>query len=146
MKVTASRISLGYDEDLAKDLGKKLIFVLDKDVTFTVDGVTRIIPKGFVTDLASVPRIFWSIFPPYGLYLRAAVVHDYLYANQIGDRKWADDVFYALMEAYEVEGWRRNLMYAAVRVGGFAAWNDTNPVDNIAKQLQEEHLAAQGRA
>jgi hypothetical protein len=35
------------------------------------------IPDGFVTDLASVPRVFWSILPPDGTYERAAVVHDW---------------------------------------------------------------------
>lgn len=35
------------------------------------------IPDGFQTDLASVPRIFWSVLPPDGTYERAAVVHDW---------------------------------------------------------------------
>lgn len=38
-----------------------------------------VIPKGYITDGASVPRIFWSIFPPNKAeYLSAAIVHDYL--------------------------------------------------------------------
>ncbi len=35
------------------------------------------IPVGFVTDLASVPRIFWVILPPMGLYEQAAGFHDW---------------------------------------------------------------------
>ncbi|WP_250530524.1 DUF1353 domain-containing protein, partial [Caballeronia sp. ATUFL_F1_KS4A] len=29
---------------------------------------TVIVPTGFVTDLASIPRIFWSVLPPDGDY------------------------------------------------------------------------------
>jgi hypothetical protein len=36
------------------------------------------IPDGFTTDLASVPRIFWSLLPPDGRYEKAAVLHDWL--------------------------------------------------------------------
>ena len=37
------------------------------------------IPKGFSTDLASVPQPLWPIFPPWERYGPAAVLHDYLY-------------------------------------------------------------------
>lgn len=36
------------------------------------------VPRGFVTDLASVPRLFWMALPPCGNYTPAAVVHDYI--------------------------------------------------------------------
>lgn len=36
------------------------------------------IPAGFRTDLASVPRIFWWLMPPTGVYEQAAVLHDWL--------------------------------------------------------------------
>jgi hypothetical protein len=35
------------------------------------------IPSDFHTDLATIPRIFWAILPPNGLYERAAVLHDF---------------------------------------------------------------------
>ncbi|MDI5166053.1 DUF1353 domain-containing protein, partial [Salmonella enterica subsp. enterica serovar Montevideo] len=31
------------------------------------------VPVGFVTDLATVPRIFWSLLPPDGEYAKAAI-------------------------------------------------------------------------
>ena len=40
------------------------------------------IPNGFITDFASVPRLFWNIFPPIGNYRNAAIVHDYLYRTR----------------------------------------------------------------
>lgn len=36
------------------------------------------VPDGYITDGASVPRIFWNIIPPWGKYGQAAIVHDYL--------------------------------------------------------------------
>jgi hypothetical protein len=36
------------------------------------------VPAGYLTDGASVPRIFWSLIPPWGAYGQAAVVHDLL--------------------------------------------------------------------
>lgn len=40
---------------------------------------TITVPKGFVTDLASVPRLLWFKYSPQGRYAYAAIVHDYLY-------------------------------------------------------------------
>lgn len=37
-----------------------------------------VVPKGFKTDLASIPRIFWAILPKNGKYQKAAILHDYL--------------------------------------------------------------------
>lgn len=36
------------------------------------------VPRGFVTDFATVPQIFMSLFPSTGVYTLAAVIHDYL--------------------------------------------------------------------
>ncbi|EOK4349625.1 DUF1353 domain-containing protein [Escherichia coli] len=34
------------------------------------------VPVGYVTDLASVPRILWSVFPPHGRYAKATIIHN----------------------------------------------------------------------
>lgn len=36
------------------------------------------IPKGFITDGATIPKIFWNILSPYGNYFYAVLLHDYL--------------------------------------------------------------------
>lgn len=41
-----------------------------------------VVPVGFKTDLASIPRILWLIVPPDGSYTPAAVVHDYIYRKR----------------------------------------------------------------
>ena len=79
------------------------------------DGNTDvIIPKGFVTDLASVPRIFWPIVPPYGKHLEASILHDFLCRNEWARAK-ADREFLHAMKKAGVKRWRRMLMFWAVR-------------------------------
>lgn len=76
------------------------------------------VPVGTITDLASVPRILWAIFPPHGQYAKAAIVHDYLYEHAIGTKVWADRVFLEAMTVLGVARWRRVAMYWAVRLFG----------------------------
>jgi len=107
------------------------------------------VPQGFITDGASVPKLFWSIagLKPDGLYRAAAVVHDYFYAFR-GDppsesfqklvnetwktvtkedrpaltRKEIDGLFIQIMQEAGVDGWASKSMYWAVRVFGRFAW------------------------
>ncbi len=80
-----------------------------------------IVPEGFITDFASVPRMLWSIFPPTGRYTKAAVLHDYLYSNKSEietNRKQCDKMFLKGMEVLGVKRWVRNTIYRAVRIFG----------------------------
>ncbi|KKM14540.1 hypothetical protein LCGC14_1705090 [marine sediment metagenome] len=79
--------------------------------------------KGFQTDFASVPRIFWWLFPPDGLYTQAAVLHDFLYLKQIYTRKRSDYIFYEAMGVLGVPKWKRWTMWASVRSVAWLCWN-----------------------
>lgn len=81
------------------------------------DKTSVIVPAGFVTDFASVPRPLWSILPPWGKYSPAAVVHDYLCRKPGFPRKRADKIFLELMKALGVPFWKRHIMYRGVRMG-----------------------------
>ncbi|HIB1629821.1 TPA: DUF1353 domain-containing protein [Salmonella enterica subsp. enterica serovar Muenchen] len=76
------------------------------------------VPAGFVTDLASVPRIFWTLLPPDGKYAKAAIIHDYLYDNALRTKKEADLIFLDGMTVLGVPKWKRLVMYQAVRLFG----------------------------
>lgn len=70
---------------------------------------------GFQTDLASVPLIMTWLFPRYGLYTKAAVVHDELCRPESPvDRFEADEVFNEMMAVLGVPKLRRLLMASAV--------------------------------
>lgn len=64
----------------------------------TEDYVTPevIVPKGLITDGGTIPRVLWSLFPPYYKYLPACVVHDYMYLlaiRGVGTKADADWLF-----------------------------------------------------
>lgn len=108
--------------------GRRVKVLRDFYCVVSIDGVYRhiIVPTGFISNLASVPRVLWAWIPQSGRYSYAAVVHDWLYHQRgwINDylpdltRKEADKIFLELMKFYQVGFVRRKLMYAAVRVGG----------------------------
>lgn len=79
-----------------------------------------LIPPGFETDFASVPRFFWRLFPPTGRYGKAAVVHDYLYRTPTFpvSKAQADLVFREGMETLGVDAFTVTVLYNAVRFFG----------------------------
>lgn len=87
------------------------------------------VPIGFETDLASVPRFFWRIFPKSGRWNRAAVVHDYLYKTGMVSRSIADSIFLEAMGILEVGAISRYVMWAAVRSFGWCPWKKCRRLD-----------------
>jgi len=85
-------------------------------------GVVVPVPKGFVTDFASIPRPFWSVLPRWGKYGPPAVVHDYLYWDQRCTRAQADRMLYVSMEESGVNWFWRLVIHRAVHWGGYFAW------------------------
>lgn len=88
----------------------------------TASGEYIIVPKNFITDLASIPRIFRIFLNSYGdNYTRAAVIHDYLYSYGYKDRisrKRADSIFLEIMKERGLRKGKRIIMYLAVRIFG----------------------------
>ena len=86
------------------------------------------VPMGFVTDFASVPKVFQNIIPAWGKYGKASVVHDYLYkdlnAHSVFDRKAADRIFLQAMLVSGTKPWKAKVMYWAVRLFGSFAWKE----------------------
>ncbi len=80
------------------------------------------VPRGFVTDLASIPRIFWTALRPDGEYAYAAIVHDYLYWNQKIQKNKADYIFKMSMEDFELSQVLVQSLYISVAVLGEYAW------------------------
>jgi len=135
---------LSYTTDLddveARSL--ELVGVNIKNKTITVD-------KGFVTDLASVPRAAWAIIAPWDV-ARSAIIHDLLY-KRIRQYRWlmkdhekgedkklvktakiiADKVFHQGMKDADpkVSGWKIYCAWKAVDL--FGRWSIKPNESNI---------------
>lgn len=119
------------EEKIKRNKNPKLLPIGDnqwevvEDFIYQLNDFQIIVPKGFITDLASVPKILWGLCPPHGKHTTAAVVHDYLYSeyNEYGiNRTLADKIFLRIMKEYHVSYIIRNIMYRGVRMFGEPFW------------------------
>lgn len=104
--------------------GKVVVEEVDKDMWLLLEPVIYEgrkqrfeVPAGFMTDFASVPQAFTWLIPRYGIYTKAAVLHDYLCVEKPVNRSDADGIFRRVMRELEVSFLRRWIMWAAVRAG-----------------------------
>ena len=81
-----------------------------------------VVPKGFETDFASIPRIFWRVWPPWGPWTPAAIMHDRLYVTHSTTRKEADRRFREAMRLCDVNWFTRWAFWAGVRLAGWMHW------------------------
>jgi hypothetical protein len=118
--------SLVMENATGQDDGKwRLVqpLIYDSDVA----GHVIVVPAGFVTDLASVPRVPIAYMLAGGTSNEASVVHDFLYTQHSVDRATADAVLREASAVTGVPAWRRAIMWAAVRAFGGSHW-DSKPV------------------
>ncbi len=92
------------------------------DVGSEGSGETIDVPIGFITDFASVPRVFWWFTPKWGKYGNAAVIHDFCYWDQRYGRKRSDEIFREAMKVLKVGKVKTLLLYCAVKWFGCMAW------------------------
>ena len=99
--------------------------VLMQDYIYSINGYDIKVFKGFVTDGASVPHSLQWLYNPYGKYINAAVVHDYLYSvyNNTGiNRTLSDKIFRHIMKETGVDSRIVRKFYAAVKYFGATSW------------------------
>ena len=88
-----------------------------------------IVPKGTLTDFASIPKILWNILPPHTEVAPISVIHDYIYSlrgklpDKTYTREEGDKIFLEGMQVLGVPLWKRYTMFYAVRTAGFIYWN-----------------------
>ena len=124
---------------LTRDEAKR-VWVLFETCSYQTADHTITAPANYETDLASIPRVFWSILAPEELSLAAPLFHDLIYRcggslpedglnpfdGKVFERKEVDDLFLELMKKAKIPRWKRTAAYLAVR--GFAAfaWKNQN--------------------
>ncbi len=87
-----------------------------------INGRDVFIHRGTVSNGASVPRLLWWIYPPYGTYTYPAVVHDYLYENNLYSRRLADRQFLVDMGRTNTNKFTKWLFYITIRIFGAYNW------------------------
>ena len=111
-----------YHDTLRVDLIETNTWLLARPLRVTfepglngLEASNIMVPRGFVTDFASVPRIPLAYLAMGGIGERAAVVHDYLCTERFTTSSVAADVFGACLKADKVPWWKRVLMVRAVK-------------------------------
>ena len=119
MIFSSNTISLSFHLDTGK-------FTLNWPLSAKWRGQEFVVPSGFETDLASIPRRLRSVVAQVGRHMLPAIFHDAAYEGHFGDmtKAEADQMFLDGMEAVDVPWVRRKVMYAAVRVGGRGHWKE----------------------
>ena len=112
------------DPPALRPIGDATNWMLEEPMHYYV-GNSRdhiVVPKGFVTDFASVPGLLQSFISMVGPQMLPAIVHDYLYWEQTCTRKQADSIFSLAMSEMRVPRRERKAMVNAVRIFGGTAW------------------------
>ena len=105
------------------------VYILEKSITWLPDEQNRGIepfkvPRGFVTDLSSTPKAFWSLFNPDSNLVYPGVLLDYLYWSQHTTREVADQVYRAALLEFGVSNTKVTLLYSTVRSLGRNVWEN----------------------
>lgn len=131
---------LGFDSELSIQgmPGRPTQWLLTSPLIWNgTQGDRFVVPLGFTTDFASVPRVLHWLILPYGAYTRAAVLHDwlltelaawhravrdqaqgeraYLPQQPPADSRDCDGIFRRVMQDLGVPWAKRWVMWAAVR-------------------------------
>ena len=106
--------------------GKKFKLHYDFTYLWKREYIEIHVRRGFITDFASVPRIFRIIIPKLGKWNKPAVIHDAIYQDVVAEhrfsRKEADIIFRDSMLDLGVSSWRVSVMFRGVRILGHFAW------------------------
>ena len=102
-------------------------YILTKTYKIRLDNGDLItVPKGYQTNGADIPRLFWRLYPPYSPeYMPAVVIHDYLCDKAIETAKdkkdlqdlflYADNAFREILEKLNIKPSKVKTFYNAVR-------------------------------
>ncbi len=109
-----------------------------------IKDLTVIVPAGFLTDFASVPRFLWPIVPVAdGVYDPAAVVHDFCVRSRklLGISLWTCHlVFREALLTLKTPRWQAEAMYGAVCLANWlvAGPGDGSPPKRLRSRVTQK--------
>ena len=107
-----------------------------------IDNTYHVIPSGFKTDLASIPRPLWWLYSPMDFNsISSAILHDWHYCcTPEVTRKQADEIFYYGLLAQGMPNNRASLYYFGVRSFGWLFYTGGLGIAQHAKQFDLNEL------
>lgn len=104
-------------------------WVLCDDVWYeSGDGRTFMMPRRFITDLASIPQIAQAVMPIDDETRIPSIFHDWLYCSKLLPREQCDELFLEALGRAGVGRTKSVAMYSAVRVGGWRYYNSRDGI------------------
>jgi len=112
------------------------------------DNVWVHVPRGYLSDGASIPSFLWPFLPPWGRYGQAVVLHDFLCEHlEVVDngtarsisRKEADDIFDEAMKVLRVKDCQRHALYTGVSLYRIVTGKDKPTVCPLKRTLEMEY-------
>ena len=103
-------------------------FEIDDDVTYVwydyedgklINKNDYVVPKGFITDLASIPALMRIFFSRVGKSRKPAVFHDHMYGVKWKTRKRCDKMFRQMLLERDMNRFSAWSYYRAVRAFGW---------------------------
>ena len=100
------------------------------------NGDLIVMPKGFKTDLSSIPEFWWGVQKPFGDFILAPIVHDWMYRTSYKKeslgvykaRLMADKEMLYISKATNSVKWHNridnNVRYFAVRLFGWHTYRN----------------------
>lgn len=129
--------------------------VLDRPMTFYLDGTSVTLPAGFIWDGASIryravnaviPRWGWRVSMGSGPHDGLFTDLRHLIPDQDNPRLWADTLLFDFWRASGVNWARSRAGYRAVRLFGGAVWDRGTELGFADPQTTKGQLVAAGRA
>ena len=87
-------------------------------------GVVVTVPAGATSDGASTPREMWAFIPPFGVYWKAAFLHDYLYRSTQMPKADCDNLLKDAMECLGVYKIEQAAIYQGVKIAGQSSFDE----------------------
>lgn len=114
---------------------EKLIIETLEELSDCYDKV--IVPENFFSDGSSLPKVIWRFFPVFGKYLKAAIIHDFIYAVRLEPftRLQADKLFYLQMLHDKTSKPLAYLFFILVRLFGKSRWEMRTSEKMVNAQL-----------
>lgn len=105
--------------------GDETLWILGDDLIVDIADTLVIVPRGFTTDGASIPRFGrrltgWGPWDPPQRW--AAIIHDWQYCVSGTSKRLADRAFRAALKSEGASWVKRRVMFVAVVVGGGPAF------------------------